>query len=90
MTVENILRNKGRDVVTIEPDCTLAEASPVVSERKIGAVIVTDKFRPVSGILSQRDIVRAVAKRGASALEEPVSRSHDREGRDLHNSFRDQ
>jgi CBS domain-containing protein len=75
MTVDNILRVKGRDVVTIEPDRTLAEAARLLSERKIGAVIVSDTFRPVSGILSERDIVRAVAKRGAAALEEPVSRS---------------
>ena len=75
MTVDNILRIKGRDVVTIEPDRTLAEAARLLSERKIGAVIVSDAFHPVSGILSERDIVRAVAKRGAAALEEPVSRS---------------
>jgi len=75
MTVENILRIKGRDVVTIEPDRTLAEAARLLSDRKIGAVIVRDTFRPVAGILSERDIVRAVATRGAGALEEPVSRS---------------
>jgi len=75
MTVENILRTKGRDVVTIEPDRTLAEAARLLSDRKIGAVIVRDTFRPVAGILSERDIVRAVATRGAGALEEPVSRS---------------
>jgi len=75
MTVEKILRIKGRDVVTITPDCTLAEAARLLSERKIGAVVVSDNFRPVSGILSERDIVRALAKRGAAALDEPVSRS---------------
>jgi CBS domain-containing protein len=75
MTVEKILRIKGRDVVTITPDCTLAEAARLLSERKIGAVVVSDNFRPVSGILSERDIVRALARRGAAALDEPVSRS---------------
>ena len=73
MTVEHILRTKGRDVVMIEPTRTLAEAAHLLAERKIGAVIVGDVFRPVMGILSERDIVRAVAARGGAALQEPVS-----------------
>ena len=55
------------------PNRTLAEAARLLSERKIGAVVVSDTFRPVFGILSERDIVRAVAARGTAALEEPVS-----------------
>jgi CBS domain-containing protein len=74
MTVDHILLSKGRSVVTIEPDRTLAEAAHLLSERKIGAVLVSNTFRPVVGILSERDIVRAVADRGPSALTEPVSR----------------
>jgi CBS domain-containing protein len=75
MTVEHILRSKGRHVVTIEPNRTLSEAARLLSEQRIGAVLIHDSFRPVVGILSERDIVRAVASRGAAALEEPVSRS---------------
>jgi CBS domain-containing protein len=75
MHVEHILRNKGRGVVTIEPNRTLAEAALLLAERKIGAVVVGDTFRPVLGILSERDIVRAIAARGPCALDEPVSRS---------------
>jgi len=75
MTVEHILQGKGRNVVTIEPTRTLGEAARLLSERRIGAVIVGDTFRPVIGILSERDIVRAVAARGAAALDEPVARS---------------
>ncbi|HEX2556643.1 MAG TPA: CBS domain-containing protein [Microvirga sp.] len=75
MTVEHILRTKGRNVVTIEPQRTLAQAAQLLSERRIGAVIVGDAFRPVAGILSERDIVRAVAARGPAALDEPVSQS---------------
>jgi CBS domain-containing protein len=74
MTVDHILVSKGRNVVTIDPDRTLAEAAHLLSERKIGAVLVSNTFRPVAGILSERDIVRAVAERGPSALNEPVSR----------------
>ena len=72
MNVEHILRSKGRDVVSIEPNRTLGEAARLLSERKIGAILVGDTFRPVLGILSERDIVRAVAKRGSAALDEPV------------------
>ena len=73
MTVDHILRGKGRNVVTIEPSRSLGEAARLLSERKIGAVVVSDPFRPVIGILSERDIVRAVAEGGAGALEEPVA-----------------
>ena len=74
MNVEHILAAKGRDVLTIEPDRTLAEAARALTERKIGAVEVTDAGRAVLGILSERDIVRAVAREGAAALDHPVSR----------------
>jgi CBS domain-containing protein len=74
MIVNKILGLKGRDVVTIEPAQALSEAVKVLSERRIGALLVVDGQRPVSGIISERDIVRAVAAQGAKALEEPVSR----------------
>ncbi len=74
MSVEHILRSKGRTVVTIEPDRTLGEAARLLSDRKIGAVVVGNALRPVLGILSERDIVRAVATQGPAALDEPVSR----------------
>jgi CBS domain-containing protein len=75
MTVNHILLHKGRSVVTIAPDHTLAEAARLLSDKKIGAVVVTDGAKPVLGILSERDIVRALAERGAGVLDEPVSRS---------------
>jgi CBS domain-containing protein len=75
MTIERILSDKGRTVVTIEPGRTLHEAARLLCEKRIGAVVVSDAFRPVIGILSERDIVRAIAARGSAALEEPVSQS---------------
>jgi CBS domain-containing protein len=74
MNVEHILAAKGRDVLTIEPDRTLADAARALTERKIGAVVIADEGRAVLGILSERDIVRAVAREGAAALGHPVSR----------------
>jgi CBS domain-containing protein len=75
MTVEHILRGKGRNVVTIEANCTLSEAARTLAEQRIGALIVSDAFRPVLGIISERDIVMAIAARGPAALDEPVARS---------------
>ena len=72
MTVRAILDLKGRDVVVIAPDKTLADAALLLSENRIGALVVTVGER-VSGILSERDIVRAVARDGAAALTNKVS-----------------
>jgi CBS domain-containing protein len=73
MTVSMILAGKGRDVVTIEPNASLAAAAKLLAERRIGAVLILGADRRISGILSERDIVRALAERGADALDEPVS-----------------
>ena len=72
MTVRAILDLKGRDVVTITSDHTLAQAAEHLSTYKIGALVVLAGER-ISGILSERDIVKAVARNGAGALESPVS-----------------
>jgi CBS domain-containing protein len=72
MTVRAILDLKGRDVVTIAPDKTLADAAGLLSENRIGALVVVVGER-VSGILSERDIVRAIANAGETALANKVS-----------------
>ena len=72
MTVETILAQKGRSVATFDPARTLGEAARELSSRRIGAVVIVDGDMTVLGILSERDIVRAVAKRGSAALDEPV------------------
>lgn len=74
MIVNRILSIKGRDIVSIDPQRSVGEAARLLSERRIGALLVVDGNRPVSGIISERDIVRAVASQGASALDEPISR----------------
>jgi CBS domain-containing protein len=74
MTVASILGRKGRDVVTTSPDRSLQDIATTLVERNIGAVIVTDREGRVLGMLSERDIVRAMARDGASALDDPVSR----------------
>ncbi len=72
MTVKSILEEKGHDVVTIDPGATLEEAARVLGERRIGAIVVTRGDRRIVGILSERDIVRAIGTGGADALSQPV------------------
>ena len=72
MTVKAILSRKGHAVVTIAPSATLAEATKLLGERRIGAVIVVDADQRVIGMLSERDIVRTLATRGAATLQASV------------------
>ena len=72
MTVKAIVSRKGRDVLTIEPTASLAAAVKLLAERRIGAIVITGADHQVIGILSERDIVRALAARGPTALDEPV------------------
>jgi len=78
MTVSIILAGKGRDVASIEPNATLSAAIGLLAEKRIGALLILGADRRVVGILSERDIVRALAERGAEALGEPVSRTMTR------------
>jgi CBS domain-containing protein len=73
MTIKSILTHKGSNVVTIEPTANLAAAARLLAERRIGAVVVSGLDRRVIGILSERDIVRALAEHGGAALEQTVS-----------------
>src|SRR5262245_52797789 len=73
MTVKSILCNKGTDVVTVEPTAALDTAVRILAERRIGALVVLGADRRVIGILSERDIVRALAEQGAAALAQPLS-----------------
>ena len=79
MTVRTILSLKGRDVATILPQATLADAARLLSEKRIGAVVVIGPGQTVAGILSERDIVRALSKHGAGALTHTVESVMTRE-----------
>jgi CBS domain-containing protein len=74
MTVALILGTKGREVVTTEPHRTLQEVAEILAARNIGAVVVVDAQRRVLGIVSERDIVRVIGKRGGGALHDAVSK----------------
>jgi CBS domain-containing protein len=74
MIVKNILAAKQGDVVTIDPTANLAAAVKLLIERHIGAVVILGADHRVIGILSERDIVRALAEHGPTVLSEPVSK----------------
>jgi CBS domain-containing protein len=75
MNVKAILESKGRKVETIGPNETLAAAIKSLADRKIGALVVTNGDRKIAGILSERDIVRVLAKHGAAALDQQVKQA---------------
>jgi len=73
MQVRHILYGKGHDVVAIPSNATICDAAKVLVDKKIGALVVKDNDGMLTGIISERDLVRAVAKGGAAALSEQVS-----------------
>lgn len=73
MLVSQILKSKSDDgVVTITPDATVEQAVELLSKRRIGALIVSPDGRHVTGILSERDVVRELGRRGPSCLADRV------------------
>ncbi|HEX2802007.1 MAG TPA: CBS domain-containing protein, partial [Phenylobacterium sp.] len=72
MLVSQILRSKGDTVFTVAPSDTVAAVAALLHSRGVGALVVLDAERVV-GILSERDVVRAVAADGPRALDKPVS-----------------
>ena len=74
MTVALILAGKGRDVSTTQPHRTLQEIATLLAEKGIGAVIVTGGDGEVLGVLSERDIVRAIGRHGVEVLQDSVSK----------------
>ncbi len=72
MKVETILSKKGRVVETIRPDRDVGTALEKLRAANLGALVVSRDGSTVDGILSERDIVRGLAKEGAGALKLPV------------------
>ncbi len=72
MIVESILKTKGSGVYTIGSGRQLGETAKLLTERRIGAVVVTNDDGTVCGVLSERDIVTAIAVEGAGCLSRPV------------------
>jgi CBS domain-containing protein len=69
MSVADLIRNKDGGLVTVTPDTNVADAAALLAEKRIGAVVVL-KGERLAGILSERDIVRALAVRGGGCLDQ--------------------
>jgi len=73
MQVMHILRQKGREVVCLPSDASLSEAARLLAHKRIGALVVKDDGGRLAGMLSERDVVRALAAESVRALARPVS-----------------
>jgi CBS domain-containing protein len=73
MHVASILKVKGRAVETVRADSTLTFVASRLADKRIGAVVVTDRAGAIAGIVSERDIVHALARYGTGCLDWPVS-----------------
>jgi CBS domain-containing protein len=73
MHVASILKVKGHAVETVRADAKLTAVAGRLADKRIGAVVVTDRTGGIAGIVSERDIVHAIAKDGAACLDWPVS-----------------
>ncbi|HEU4840472.1 MAG TPA: CBS domain-containing protein [Ilumatobacteraceae bacterium] len=73
MNVDTILTSKGSDVATIDQHASLTDAVAQLRDRGIGALVVSHDGRHIDGIVSERDVVRALASHGASALGRSVA-----------------
>lgn len=73
MQIAQLLRRKGQEVATVPRDATVSAALGLLAERGIGALVVSPDGRVIEGIVTERDVVRALPGRGAALLDEPVS-----------------
>jgi CBS domain-containing protein len=73
MSVASILRHKGHAVTSVSPKSTVTEVAQTLATQRIGAVLVQDAAGQLLGIVSERDLVRAVAADGAGALEKTAA-----------------
>ena len=73
MYVKTILDEKGRNVVTGGPQLTVRQAAVYLHENHIGAIVIVDRNDRIAGIVTERDIVAAVARNGAECMDKPIS-----------------
>ena len=73
MNVAAILRHKGRAVTTARPTTTVLEVADKLAAKRIGAILIVGARGEIAGIVSERDIIRALSVRGPDCLTEPVS-----------------
>ena len=79
MIIEQILKTKGGDVTTVSDGATLLDTAKILDDARIGAIVAIDDQGAVCGVLSERDIVRQIARNGGSALDMTVADSMTRD-----------
>ncbi|WP_409331015.1 CBS domain-containing protein [Trujillonella humicola] len=73
MQIAQLLRRKGPEVATVPRDATVSAALRLLADRGIGALVVSPDGRAIEGIVTERDVVRALPEQGAALLDQPVS-----------------
>jgi CBS domain-containing protein len=73
MLISDVLRVKGTQVITVIPDTTVRQLVAILAEHRIGAVVVSHDGIAVDGIVSERDVVQALARRGAAVMSAKVT-----------------
>ena len=83
MQVKDVLAHKGDAVATIAPGSLVTEVIAALAQHHVGALVVSSDGRRIEGIVSERDVVRALHSRGAEPADHARPRDHDRERADL-------
>jgi CBS domain-containing protein len=79
MNVATVLKQKGRSVSTVTPAMTLLEVAKQLAEKRIGVLVVVGASGGIEGIISERDIIRALSETGADCLQRPVAQTMTRQ-----------
>ena len=79
MNGATILKQKGRSVASVAPTATLQEVAKRLAQRRIGALVVVGARGEIEGIISERDIIRALSEAGGSCLQRPVAETMTRQ-----------
>lgn len=79
MLIAHVLRDKGAAVHTLAADATLEHAARELHDRRVGALVVLDGEGAILGVLSERDVIRELARRGAASLQDTVGAVMTRE-----------
>ena len=78
MILDMILREKGREVYSVAESATLKEAAELLDVRRVGAMVILNEAGHLIGVISERDIVRQMARAGAAALKLTVAEAMTR------------
>jgi CBS domain-containing protein len=73
MLIAHVLRDKGAVVYTVRAEATLEDAARTLTEKKVGALVVVAADGAIAGVLSERDIVREIARNGGASLKDTVA-----------------